>query len=168
MEDRLKILYVNLFFLQLAHPINVARSCINITSVCQKWLYITRCGTATTGGQVYSSQEMEWSEFLEPRITDRDSKINGRQEIFDCSLAFRKLQRYFCLQDKYIKSFSASRGGTPLYKLYRWGPPSGRIFAPFWSENGYTLRPFWSGIGYGFRGSYGLYERIVAIPNFSL
>ena len=25
--------------------------------------------------------------------------------------------------------------------------PYGRIFGPFWSENGYTLCPFWSGIG---------------------
>ena len=33
--------------------------------------------------------------------------------------------------------------------------PSGRIFEPFWSENGYTLCPFWSGIGLGFRESYG-------------
>ena len=28
--------------------------------------------------------------------------------------------------------------------------PSGRVFAPFWSENGYIC-PFWSRIGYGFR-----------------
>ena len=27
------------------------------------------------------------------------------------------------------------------------------VFAPFWSENGYTFCPFWSGIGYGFRGT---------------
>ena len=27
--------------------------------------------------------------------------------------------------------------------------PSGRVFAPFSSENGYTLCPFWSGIAYG-------------------
>ena len=33
--------------------------------------------------------------------------------------------------------------------------PLGRVFAPFWSENGYTLCPFWSGIGLGFRGNYG-------------
>ena len=32
---------------------------------------------------------------------------------------------------------------------------SGRVFAPFWSENENTLCPFWSGIGYGFRGNYG-------------
>ena len=42
------------------------------------------------------------------------------------------------------------------YMLYRYvPPPSGRVFAPFWSENGYTLCPFWSGIGFGFRGNYG-------------
>ena len=28
--------------------------------------------------------------------------------------------------------------------------PTGRVFAPFWSENGNTLCPFWSGFGYGF------------------
>ena len=33
--------------------------------------------------------------------------------------------------------------------------PTGRVFGPFWSENGYTLCPFWSGIEYGFRGNYG-------------
>ena len=31
--------------------------------------------------------------------------------------------------------------------------PSGRVFAPFWSENGNTLCPFWSGFGYGFWGA---------------
>ena len=40
----------------------------------------------------------------------------------------------------------------------RWIPvfaaPAGRVFAPFWYENGYTLYPFWSEIGYGFRGNY--------------
>ena len=35
-------------------------------------------------------------------------------------------------------------GGTPLYKLYRYvhAAPSGSVFGPFWSENGYTLCPF--------------------------
>ena len=32
--------------------------------------------------------------------------------------------------------------------------PKGMVFAPFRSENGYTLCPFWSGIGSGFRGNY--------------
>ena len=31
----------------------------------------------------------------------------------------------------------------------------GRVFAPFWSENGYRFCPFWSGIGYGLRRNYG-------------
>ena len=40
------------------------------------------------------------------------------------------------------------------------GPPppppfKGMVFAPCWSENGYTFCPFWSGIGYGLRGNYG-------------
>ena len=43
--------------------------------------------------------------------------------------------------------------GTPLCKLC--AAPSGSLFAPFWSANGYTLRPFWSGMGYGFWGNYG-------------
>ena len=49
------------------------------------------------------------------------------------------------------------RGGTPFYEPYRYvsAAPKGRVFVPFWSENGYTLCPFWSGIEYGFRGNYG-------------
>ena len=31
----------------------------------------------------------------------------------------------------------------------------GRVFAPFWCENGYRFCPFWSGIGYGLRRNYG-------------
>ena len=46
-------------------------------------------------------------------------------------------------------------GGIPLYRPYRYVlPPSDRVFAPVWSENGYTLGPFWSGIGYDFQGNY--------------
>ena len=30
---------------------------------------------------------------------------------------------------------------------------SGRVFAQFWSENGYTLCLVWSGLRYGFRGT---------------
>ena len=52
-----------------------------------------------------------------------------------------------------------SRGATSLYELYH-EYPKGRVFAPFWSENGYTLRPFWSGIAYGFQGTTGVYEHI--------
>ena len=36
----------------------------------------------------------------------------------------------------------------------------GRVFAPFWSENGYRLSSFWSGIWYGFQGSYGTVRTI--------
>ena len=32
----------------------------------------------------------------------------------------------------------------------------GRVFAPYWSENRYTLCPFWSGIGYDFWGNCGI------------
>jgi len=43
-------------------------------------------------------------------------------------------------------------GDTPLYQPYRsvCAAPKGRVFAPFWSENGYGRSSFWSGIGYGF------------------
>ena len=46
--------------------------------------------------------------------------------------------------------------GAPLEKPYRCVPPQRvGVFAPFWSENGYTFCPFWSGIGYVFREKYG-------------
>ena len=43
----------------------------------------------------------------------------------------------------------------------------GRVFEPFWPENGCALHPFWSGIGYGFQGNNGSVKRtvIVSIPN---
>ena len=47
--------------------------------------------------------------------------------------------------------------GTPLYLC---AAPSGRVFAPLWSKNRYTLCPFWSGIGHGFKGTTGVYEHI--------
>ena len=40
--------------------------------------------------------------------------------------------------------------------------PIGCGLCAFWSENGYTLCPFWSRIVYGFRGNYGVYERIAS------
>ena len=49
---------------------------------------------------------------------------------------------------RYTQSFD------PLY-CSPFPDPKGRVFGPFWSENGYRLCPFWSGIGYGFRGNYG-------------
>ena len=47
---------------------------------------------------------------------------------------------------------SQSTGDTPLYQPYRSvrAAPKGRVFAQFWSENGYGRWSFWSGIGYGF------------------
>ena len=47
-----------------------------------------------------------------------------------------------------------ARGGAP-YISYIGASPSGRVFAPFWSQNGYTLCPLRSGIGYGFPENYG-------------
>ena len=42
-------------------------------------------------------------------------------------------------------------GGTPLYKPCRYVPPQkGRVFAPFWSENGFPHFGPESKIGYGF------------------
>ena len=43
---------------------------------------------------------------------------------------------------------------TPFCNYIPGAAPSGRVFAPFGSENGYTLCPFWSGID-DFRGNYG-------------
>ena len=45
-------------------------------------------------------------------------------------------------------------GGTPLYKPYKYVPPTGRVLSPFWSENAYIFCSFWPGIGYGFQGNY--------------
>ena len=46
-------------------------------------------------------------------------------------------------------------GGTRYKAIEVCATPSGSDFAPFWSENGYSLCPFWSGIGYGFLGNFG-------------
>ena len=48
---------------------------------------------------------------------------------------------------------SKCRGGggvLPYISYIGMCAPSGRVFAPFWAENGYTLCPLWSGIRYGF------------------
>ena len=52
--------------------------------------------------------------------------------------------------------------GTPLYKLYRYVPPHRVGFLRrFGLKTGnHTLCPFWSGIGCGFKGNYGVYERL--------
>ena len=49
-----------------------------------------------------------------------------------------------------------SGGGVLPYKnrIGVCAAPKGRVFKPFWSENGYTFYLFWSGIGCG-RGNYG-------------
>ena len=46
---------------------------------------------------------------------------------------------------------AAGRGLLPLISHVGMCHHKGRVFAPFWSENG-----FWTGIGYGFPGSYRL------------
>ena len=45
-------------------------------------------------------------------------------------------------------------GGVLPYISYIGASPSGRVFAPFWSQNRYTLCPLRSGIGYGFPENY--------------
>ena len=47
-----------------------------------------------------------------------------------------------------------ARGVLP-YISFIGASPSGRVFAPFWSQNRYTLCPLRSGIGYGFPENYG-------------
>ena len=56
--------------------------------------------------------------------------------------------------------------GTPLYKPYRCAAPSGMVFAPFWSEHGYTLCPFGLESGMVFeRTTECINVFIVSIPN---
>ena len=50
---------------------------------------------------------------------------------------------------------SGGEGYSPIYAIYVCAAPKGRVFPPFWSENGYTLCSFWSGIGYVFQGNNG-------------
>ena len=66
----------------------------------------------------------------------------------------------FQLNQRKILEWAGCRGeGGVLHHISHIGmcpppPPSGRGFAPFWSEKGYTLCPVWSGIGCGFRRKY--------------
>ena len=46
-----------------------------------------------------------------------------------------------------------------LKAMYVCAAPKGRVFAPFWSENGYRLSLFWSGRVLVFEGTTGVYER---------
>ena len=43
-------------------------------------------------------------------------------------------------------------GGILPWAIWVCANPSGKVFAPSWSENGYKLWLFWSGIECGFRG----------------
>ena len=52
-----------------------------------------------------------------------------------------------------ISSAEIQSGGD-VCAIWVCAAPSGRVFAPLWSENRYRLCPFWSGIGYGFRGNH--------------
>ena len=45
-------------------------------------------------------------------------------------------------------------GGYSPKKPYMYAAPKGRVFSPFWSENGYFLCSFWSGIRYCFQKNY--------------
>ena len=53
-----------------------------------------------------------------------------------------------------------TRGYYLIEAVWVCAAPSGRVFEPFWSDNGYTLCRFWSGIGFGFEGTTRVYERI--------
>ena len=87
----------------------------------------------------------------------RISSLRSRRlEIMATRKNARERRRHACLPR--ARPFSLPPATSkPLLRGLR---ISGRVFAPFWSENGYTLCPFWSGIGYGFRGTTGVYERI--------
>ena len=81
----------------------------------------------------------------------RISSLRSRRlEIVATRKNARERRRHACLPR--ARPFSLPPATSkPLLRGLR---ISGRVFAPFWSENGYKLCPFWSGIGYGFRGNY--------------
>ena len=87
----------------------------------------------------------------------RISSLRSRRlEIVATRKNARERRRHACLPR--ARPFSLPPATSkPLLRGLR---ISGRVFATFWSENGYTLCPFWSGIGYGFRGTTGAYESI--------
>ena len=75
------------------------------------------------------------------------------------ALQFSACRIYICLLvifadqvfiDPRSSAYSFAVLCSPLWLMF---VPSGRVFGPFWSENGYTLYPFWCGIAYGFRGT---------------
>ena len=80
----------------------------------------------------------------------RISSLRSRRlEIVATRKNARERRRHACLPR--ARPFSLPAATSKL--LLRGLRISGRIFATFWSENGYTLCPFWSGIGYGFQGT---------------
>ena len=89
------------------------------------------------------------------RISSQRS-CSRRLEIVPTRKNARERRRHACLP-RARPFFLPPTTSKPLLRRLRL---SGRVFAPFWSENGYTLCPFWSGIGYGFRGTTGAYESI--------
>ena len=80
-----------------------------------------------------------------------------------CRNCLAKLKKWWGLITQIEKKSSHPGGVGLLLYISHIGicaTPSGRVFAPFWSENGYKLCPFWSGIRYGFQGNYVVYNRI--------
>ena len=58
------------------------------------------------------------------------------------------------------------RGGTPLYKLYRYVPPHPVVVHRFGLKTGLNFAHFGSGLGYVFRGNFGSHDiLIVSISN---
>ena len=62
--------------------------------------------------------------------------------------------------------FVPKKEKKPIYKPYRCAAPLGMVFAPFWSEHGYTLCPFGLVSGMVFeRATECINVFIVSIPN---
>ena len=111
--------------------------------------------------------ETEGLEIATTSLLDRSELVTNRKKVKRFLLSrghiveVDSLIKFWCTVNSLLdgdlrdgRLVPAPRGGTPLYKLYMCvPPPSGGVFAPFWSANEYTLSPFWSGIGYGFRGN---------------
>ena len=65
------------------------------------------------------------------------------------------------LRWKTMREMEKAPGEYSLIKaMYVCAAPKGRVFAPFWSENGYRLSLFWSERVLVFEGTTGEYERI--------
>ena len=109
---------------------------------------------SSPGGGVGGTPLYKLYRYVPPH---RISSLRSRRlEIVATRKNARERRRHACLPR--ARPFSLPPATSkPLLRGLR---ISGRVFAPFWSENGYTLHPFWSGIGYGFRGTTGEYERI--------